>query len=145
MSVEESAADNPSIGSDYRDLVDTQSYGARPRIDGVSLIELSVFSDEGGDFCEISRLREDGTLTSFPGYKPAQISYSLMEPGQIKALHLHRHQDDLWFVPPVHRLLVGLLDIRDGSETLGTSMRLTLGAGKGTLAPHPARRGPRGR
>jgi hypothetical protein len=39
------------ISSEYRALANTQSYGRRPHIEGVTLIDLPVFSDEGGDFC----------------------------------------------------------------------------------------------
>jgi dTDP-4-dehydrorhamnose 3,5-epimerase len=121
------------IGPDYRNLAGTQSYGNRTSIDGVTLTHLPVFSDEGGDFCELTRFNADGTLSLAPGYRPAQISYSLMEPGQVKAFHLHENQDDLWFVPPAHRLLVGLIDVRNGSSTYGAQSRVVLGAGKGRL------------
>jgi dTDP-4-dehydrorhamnose 3,5-epimerase len=116
-----------SIGGAYRDRITTQSYGAGRRIDGVEVIDLTVFSDEGGDFCEVTRFAPDGTLTLYPGYRPAQISYSFMEDGAIKAWHLHERQDDLWFVPPHRRVLVGLLDLRDASPTCGESMRLAMG------------------
>jgi dTDP-4-dehydrorhamnose 3,5-epimerase len=99
----------------------------------VQLIDLPLFSDEGGDFCELTRFLADGTLSQLPEYRPAQISYSLMEPGTIKAWHLHRNQDDLWFVPPGDRLLIGLLDTREGSPTHDRSMRLVMGAGKARL------------
>jgi dTDP-4-dehydrorhamnose 3,5-epimerase len=129
----DSSPQYPWIGSEYRDLASTQSYAARSHIDGVTITDLPVFSDEGGDFCEVTRFAPDGTLSLAPGYRPAQISYSLTEAGQIKALHLHHHQDDLWFMPPSHRLLVGLLDVREDSPTYRTQMRLVLGAGKGSL------------
>jgi dTDP-4-dehydrorhamnose 3,5-epimerase len=129
----DTSSDFTWIGPDYRELATTQSYGSRCHIDGVTLTDLNVFSDEGGDFSEVTRFDADGTLSTMPGYRPAQISYSLMEPGQVKAFHLHRHQDDLWFVPPTHRLLVGLLDVRDGSSTCGAQSRVVLGAGKGRL------------
>lgn len=121
------------VGPDYRPQVTTQNYGARPKIDGVSVVDLALFSDEGGDFCELARFNPDGSLAAIPGYHPAQSSYSYMDPGTIKAWHLHSRQDDLWFVPPHDRLLVGLLDTREGSESYGTSIRLTLGAGKARL------------
>ncbi|HEX6509919.1 MAG TPA: dTDP-4-dehydrorhamnose 3,5-epimerase family protein [Chloroflexota bacterium] len=121
------------VGAEYRDQVHTQTYAGRARIDGVQLIDLRVFSDEGGDFCELTRFEPDGTLSLVPGYRPAQISHSLMEPGTIKALHLHELQDDLWFVAPQDRLLVGLLDVREASPTYEMQMRLVLGAGKGRL------------
>jgi dTDP-4-dehydrorhamnose 3,5-epimerase len=130
-------SNNPSdltwIGPDYRAHAHTQTYGARPHIEGITVTDLPVFSDEGGDFCEVTRFNPDGTLSLAPDYRPAQISYSLMEPGQIKAFHLHRCQDDLWFVPPAHRLLVGLLDVREGSPTYRCQLRLVLGVGKGRL------------
>lgn len=121
------------IGPEYRERASTQTYGARARIEGVRLIDLTVFSDEGGDFCEITRVGPDGALVAVPEYRPAQMSYSYMEPGTVKAWHLHQRQDDVWFVPPRDRLLVGLLDTREGSASYGASLRLTLGAGKARL------------
>jgi dTDP-4-dehydrorhamnose 3,5-epimerase len=125
--------DYPWIAEHYRQVISTQSYRDRASIDGVRVIDLQTFSDEGGDFCEIARLDETGELACLPGYRPAQISYSLMEPGAIKAWHLHGSQDDLWFVPPHERLLVGLLDVREGSASADTALRLTLGAGRARL------------
>lgn len=95
-------------------------------------MDLRVFGDEGGDFCEIARLT-DGSISGLPAYRPAQVSYSYMEPGTIKAWHLHQHQDDLWFVPPGDRLLVGLHDVREGSPTYRTTMRFVIGGGKARL------------
>lgn len=128
-----------SIGPVYREQVRTQSYAPRPRIAGVEVIDLPLFSDEGGDFCEVTRFLPEGDLAlhsqgqGLPAFRPAQLSYSFMEPGTIKAWHLHLRQDDLWFVPPADRLLVGLLDVREESATQGIRMRLTLGAGKARL------------
>jgi dTDP-4-dehydrorhamnose 3,5-epimerase-like enzyme len=76
------------IGREYRSHASTQSYEGCRHIDGVQLIELSLFSDEGGDFCELVRFRPDGTLAALPDYLPAQMSYSTMEPGTLKAWHL---------------------------------------------------------
>jgi dTDP-4-dehydrorhamnose 3,5-epimerase len=128
-----SPGDLTFIGEVYRHRMTTQLYGPKPRIDGILLRDLEVFSDEGGDFCEITRIGSDGTLAAFPGYRPEQISFSLMLPGTIKAWHLHERQDDLWFVPATDRLLIGLLDVRGDSETFRNSMRLVLGAGKARL------------
>lgn len=121
------------IGSAYRARASTQSYGRRPSIEGVQIIDLPVFGDEGGDFCEITRFLTEGGLQAVPDYHPAQISYSLMESGTIKAWHLHHRQDDLWFVPPAGRLLVGVLDVREGSPSYKQSRRLTMGAGRARL------------
>jgi dTDP-4-dehydrorhamnose 3,5-epimerase len=43
------------------------------------------------------------------------------------------NQEDVWFVPPGDRLLVGLVDVREHSPTYQTSMRLVMGAGKARL------------
>lgn len=121
------------IAAAYRGQASTQTYGDRTLIEGVELIDLPLFSDEGGDFCEITRFLQDGSLAVLPSYHPAQTSYSFMEPGTIKAWHLHRFQDDLWFVPPHDRLLIGLLDVRQASPTQGVQRRLVLGAGRARL------------
>ncbi|HZS93183.1 MAG TPA: dTDP-4-dehydrorhamnose 3,5-epimerase family protein [Chloroflexota bacterium] len=121
------------LGQPYATQLSTQSYGSKPRIEGVQIVDLPLFSDEGGDFAEIVRMAPDGMLEALPGFRPAQISYSYLEPGTIKAWHLHLRQEDLWFVPPRDRLLVGLLDARWGSATFETRMRLVLGAGRARL------------
>jgi dTDP-4-dehydrorhamnose 3,5-epimerase len=120
------------VGAAYRDAVSTQSYG-QAHIDGVRLTELRLFSDEGGDFCEVARLEAGGALQDFAGFTPAQLNYSLLESGAVKAWHLHRKQDDLWFVPPGRRLLVGLHDVREDSPTYQTTMRFAMGAGRPAL------------
>jgi dTDP-4-dehydrorhamnose 3,5-epimerase len=121
------------VDGEYLPLVSTQTYGPQDNIDGVDLIDLRVSSDEGGDFCEITRFLQDGTLAVRPGYRPVQISFSLMEGGTIKAFHLHERQDDLWFVSPHTRLLIGLLDVRATSRTRGITQRFVLGAGRAQL------------
>jgi dTDP-4-dehydrorhamnose 3,5-epimerase len=121
------------VGAEFRAVASTQHYGGADRIEGVELRDLPLFSDEGGDFCEIARFAADGTAHDLPDFHLAQSSYSLMEPGAIKAWHLHRNQDDLWFVPHRPRLLVGLLDVREESSTYRASMRLAVGVGRPRL------------
>lgn len=125
------------IGGHYRDIVTRQSYAPQPQIEGVQLQELQVFGDEGGDFCEVTRFLAGGEPALLPDFHPAQLSYSVLDPGTIKAWHLHGQQDDLWFVPPSGRLLVGLLDVREGSTTYQLCMRLALGGGKARLVYIP--------
>lgn len=117
------------IGADFRDLIRVQSYDVKEQIEGVRLIDLRLFPEDGGDFCEVVRHRYGEGLTSVPGYVPAQVSYSSVLPGTIKAWHLHLAQDDLWFVPPTDRLLVGLLDLRESSATYRATMRFVMGGG----------------
>jgi dTDP-4-dehydrorhamnose 3,5-epimerase len=123
----------PLVGTDFRDLVRTQSYEPGDNIQGVQLIDLEVSGDEGGDFCEVARFTADGELEAASGFRPTQCAYSLMESGTIKAWHLHFRQDDLWFVSPHDRCLVGLLDVRSDSETYRVSMRFVMGGGRARL------------
>jgi len=114
----------------------TQSYGPAPSIDGVEIVELKRFADDGGSMTELARLTA-GSPQAFPGFEVCQINYSEVEPGAIKAFHLHQRQTDIWYVPPSDRMLVVLLDVRQGSATEGTRMRLTLGAGGSRMVRIP--------
>lgn len=127
-----------NIASNYADKVTTQSYSPKPTIEGVEIIPLKLHSDDGGNFLEIFRLSAgnlDGLATPF---NAQQISISTMYPGVVKAFHLHKNQDDLWFVPPGHRLLANLHDVRDGSKTFDVHMRIVLGGGGAQLLRIPA-------
>ncbi len=113
-----------------------QSYGPAPSIDGVEIVELKRFSDDGGSMTELARLT-DGHSQAVAGFTLRQINYSEVEPGAIKAYHLHQRQTDVWYVPPTDRMLLVLLDVRQGSKTEGARMRLTLGAGASRLVRIP--------
>lgn len=109
-----------------------QDYKPRPSIEGVVRFPLKEFTDEGGSFVELGRLTK-GVHNAFLGFEVAQVNFSEMLPGAVKATHLHQNQDDVWFVSSRSRLLVGLQDVREGSKTFGVQMRLVLGAGKPEL------------
>jgi dTDP-4-dehydrorhamnose 3,5-epimerase len=126
-----------SISTDFRDKVTTQEYGKRQSIDGFKIIDLKLMTDDGGSFTELARIDETGHLEAYPEFHVRQISYSLLLPGAIKAFHLHFCQEDVWFVPPADRLLVGLIDVRADSATRGISMRIPLGGGKAQLLVIP--------
>ncbi len=113
-----------------------QSYGAAPSIDGVQLIELKRHHDDGGSMTELARLI-DGRPEAFAGFTLRQINYGEVAPGAIKAFHLHARQTDIWYVPPGDRLLLVLLDVRQGSKTEGTKLRLMLGNGASRLLRIP--------
>jgi dTDP-4-dehydrorhamnose 3,5-epimerase len=121
------------ISPALRESLTTQSYAKQTAIDGVRLLDLRLLVDDGGSFAEIVRLDEQGNLELLPEFKVRQNSYSQVLPGAIKAFHLHFNQDDVWFVPPTDRLLVGLLDARESSPTAGTTMRFVLGGGRARL------------
>jgi len=119
--------------------VSTQDYLSKPVIDGVVLVELRRFVDDGGSFVELSRVADFGMLMSVPGIFLAggQINHSEVEPGAIKAWHVHYDQYDVWYVPPRQRLLVGLWDVREDSPTANVRMRVVLGAGRAQLLVIP--------
>ena len=116
----------------HADALSTQSYTRRPTIDGLKLIELKRFTEDGGSFSELLRLGA-GAVQGLDGFTVEQVNYSDMEPGTVKAFHVHFRQEDLWFVPPVHKLLVGLHDLRRESPSAGVTQRFVMGDGKAQL------------
>ena len=113
-----------------------QSYGPAPRIEGVEFVELTRHHDDGGSLTELARLTA-GQPAAFTGFTVRQINYSEVEPGVIKAFHLHGRQTDVWYVPPSDRMLVVLGDVRKGSPTEGARMRFMLGDGASRLVRIP--------
>lgn len=121
------------FGPDYAARITTQGYGGAGRIEGVKILDLRLLTDDGGSFAELVRFDEEGNLEAIPEFKVRQSSYSLVLPGAIKAFHLHFNQEDVWFVPPTDRLLIGLVDARKASPSCGTTMRFVMGGGKAQL------------
>jgi dTDP-4-dehydrorhamnose 3,5-epimerase len=113
-----------------------QDYRPRKRIEGLEIVELKRFNDDGGSMTELGRLT-DGTHQQLPGFVARQINYSTMEPLAIKAFHLHKRQTDVWFVPPTDKILLVLADVRAGSPTEGQVMRIVLGDGNSRLVRIP--------
>jgi len=113
-----------------------QDYAAQPAIQGVELVDLRRFTDDGGNFTELARL-DNGVHAGFPGFEVKQINYSELEPGAIKAFHIHRGKTDVWFVPPADKMLLVLLDVRSGSPTEKVALRLVLGDGASRLVRIP--------
>src|SRR3989442_1285231 len=109
-----------------------QSCGPAPSIDGVEIVELKRLSDDGGSMTELARLA-DGHPQAFAGFVVRQINYSEVEPGAIKEFHLHQRQTDVWYVPPSARMLMVLLDVRQGGKPEGGRMRFTLAPGTSLL------------
>jgi dTDP-4-dehydrorhamnose 3,5-epimerase len=112
-----------------------QSYAPRPSIAGVALSEITVSRSADGFFAEIARIDgEDGDLQGLQGFRPVQWNWSLLQPGAVKAWHLHLNQEDLFVVPPDSTLLVGLADLRREAQrdagTRPSPQRFVLGAGR---------------
>src|SRR3990167_7839091 len=106
-----------------------QNYAPKRKIAGVQIVDLPTFRDDGGYFLELSRFSKH-VMQQFPEFDLQQLNLSEMDPGAIKAWHIHHQQDDIWFVPPSYRMLVALKDIRPTSKTADALMRFVLGAGK---------------
>ena len=120
------------IQESVRSSISRQEYGANSQIDGVQLLPLQTFVEDGGTFTELGRLAE-GALAGLEEFEVRQVNSSLMAAGAIKAWHLHFNQEDLWFVPPSQSLVVGLWDVRGNSPTAGNTMRFALGRGRSQL------------
>jgi dTDP-4-dehydrorhamnose 3,5-epimerase len=125
-----------SWSPDAKRAYSVQSYAPRPTIDGVEIVELKRFADDGGSMTELARL-VDGRPQALAGFVMRQINFSEIEPGAIKAFHLHTRQTDVWFVPPGDRVMLVLADVRAGSRTEGVSMRFMLGSGASRLVRIP--------
>lgn len=119
-----------SIGHDFAAELSVQDYSKKPAIEGVQIINLNLFVDDGGSLAEIVRFDDNGCLQIIPEFKVKQSTYSQVLPGVIKAFHLHYNQEDVWFIMPYDRLLVGLFDARKDSPTYKKTMRFVLGAGR---------------
>lgn len=110
--------------------IKTQLYPPPKAIHGVILSEAHVHRSTDGTFVELLRICGPGEAEGLPGFHPIQWNWSIMEPGAVKAWHLHLSQDDLWIIPPDSTLLVGLTDLRRASPTACETLRLILGGGR---------------
>ena len=114
------------ISRDAKRAFQLQAYGPALAIEGVVLVPLARHADDGGNLTELARLT-DGRAEGLAGFTVRQVNYSELAPGTIKAFHLHVRQTDVWYVPPGDRMLVVLIDARQGSPTEGARMRVVLG------------------
>ena len=113
-----------------------QSYERKPGIDGLEIVELKRFNDDGGAMTELVRL-DGGAVQGLKGFQALQVNYSTMEPLAIKAFHLHKRQTDVWFVPPADKILLVVADVRAGSKSEGLVQRIVLGDGNSRLVRIP--------
>lgn len=113
-----------------------QDYSPKPAIEGVEVVELARFNDDGGAMTELARL-DAGKVQGLSGFEARQINYSVMEPGAIKAFHLHQRQTDVWYVPPSDKGLLVIGDVRAESATAGEVRRIVLGDSRSRLVRIP--------
>jgi dTDP-4-dehydrorhamnose 3,5-epimerase len=119
-----------------KESLSVQRYGPAAKIAGVDVVELRRFHDDGGSMTELGRLTA-GMHKDLPGFEVCQVNFSEMDPGAVKAFHLHQRQTDVWFIPPASKMLVVLGDVRRGSPTEGATQRLVLGDGTSRLVRIP--------
>jgi dTDP-4-dehydrorhamnose 3,5-epimerase len=124
------------LTNDAEERYRTQDYAPPPRIEGVEVVELRRFNDDSGAMTELARV-SSGEVEGLQGFKLAQINDSVVAPGAIKAFHVHRRQTDLWYVPPEHRVLLVLVDVRQGSPSERVVVRMMLGDGHSRLVRVP--------
>ncbi len=124
------------LSRDAKQAFQLQAYGPAATIEGVTLIPLARHADDGGSLTELARLT-DGRAEGVDGFTVRQVNFSELASGAIKAFHLHVRQTDVWYVPPGDRMLVVLIDVRQGSRTEGTRLRLVLGDGAPRLLRIP--------
>ncbi|HIG12749.1 MAG: dTDP-4-dehydrorhamnose 3,5-epimerase family protein [bacterium] len=113
-----------------------QDYSPKAPIEGVEIVNLRRFNDDGGAMTELGRLAA-GQLAGLEGFEVKQINFSVLEPLAIKAFHLHKRQTDVWFVPPADKMLLVLADVRAGSPSEGVQMRIVLGDSQSRLVRIP--------
>ncbi|MDO9547803.1 MAG: dTDP-4-dehydrorhamnose 3,5-epimerase family protein [Candidatus Marinimicrobia bacterium] len=124
------------LTDDARSSLCVQDYSPKPIIDGVKIINLRRFNDGGGSLTELGRLTA-GILDAEDSFTVAQINYSEMDAGVIKAFHIHEKQTDIWYVPPTDKLILVLADQRSESVSSGMKMKLVLGDCKSQLVLIP--------
>ena len=126
----------PEFNDKAKKSYSKQDYTGKKRIEGVEIVELKRFNDDGGSMTELGRL-DQGIHKQLPGFVVRQVNYSVLEPLAIKAFHLHTRQTDVWYVPPSDKILLVLADCRSGSKSEGRIRRYVLGDGNSKLVRIP--------
>ena len=108
----------------FESALTVQQYQTKESIEGVQIIDQPFHRDDTGNFTELGRINDQGELEAFEGFKPQQVSLSIMLPKVVKAFHVHKKQDDVWYVSPDNRLLAILVDLRENSPTKGNKCEL---------------------
>jgi dTDP-4-dehydrorhamnose 3,5-epimerase len=122
--------------SELKSFFTFQDYAKPPGIDGVEVVPLRRFADDGGSMTELARFNA-GNPEAFAGFRLAQLNYSVLEPQALKAFHVHHRQTDIWYVPPEDRVVLVLVDVRAGSPSEKIVTKLTLGNGQSLLVRIP--------
>lgn len=117
------------FSTEVKKSIYSQSYDSGIPIEGVQLIDLKNHMSDEGDFSELLRLDETGSLEAVPNFHLRQVNRTCLFPDSIKAWHVHQKQDEIWYISPHDQLFVGLWDVREKSKSSGEAKRLNLGGG----------------
>ena len=115
------------ISATARQSVSVQNYQEKKMIDGVKIIEVKRYAGEDGTFEDLMRINAQGFLELFPEFQIRQINRSKLLPEAIKAWHLHFKQEDIWYIPSVNHMILGLWDTREASSTKDLTMKVVMG------------------
>ena len=118
-----------TLSPTHASKVFAQDYSPATKIDGVQLIDIRTFNADEGDFSEVFRLTDHGTLEVLPTFQLRQVNRTHLFHGSVKAWHIHLLQDEIWYLPPQYHLVVGLWDLRAGSPTENKTQKVILGGG----------------
>lgn len=137
----EAASFAVALSDSVRGALSFQSYSPSDAIDGVWTKPLRKHRAENGWFMEMYRV-DDSVVGGLPGngeFALRQLSVSFAESGRINAFHIHPlvRQDELWTVVQ-GKLLVWLVDCREGSRTSGVRQRVVLSGETPVLLHIPA-------
>ena len=116
-----------------------QDYSPQPNIEGVFGAKLTKHRALEGSFMEYLRLG-GGVADGLPvELEVRQISFAEAAPGRINAFHLHpkKIQDELWCVV-AGEMMVWLVDLREGSPTVGVKRREILSGEQPTVLHIPS-------
>ena len=99
-------------------------------IDGVHIVKKNIIPDERGMIMHMLK-NTDEEFTSF-----GEIYFSGINPGAIKAWHLHKKMT-LNYVVPIGQIKFVLYDAREESPTFGELQEIYLGTGNFSLVSVP--------
>lgn len=111
----------------HLDALTFQSYAPQEEIEGVFHLPLNKHRSLDGDFMEVLRITDGAVEGLGRPFEARQVSISNAAAGRINAFHLHPKvvQDECWCVV-AGVMRVWLVDVRDGSPTLGVKRRYVL-------------------
>ena len=121
-----------------------QTYDKQALPEGVTIIKINVFPDDGGGwFKESLRVDKDGFVESLKqsgiDFKITQSNMSYLGPYAKRFWHIHPEtkkragQNEIWTTNS--SLILGLIDLRKDSKTYGTKSKIVISPDKAVYIP----------